>query len=149
MFLLGLLHIGRLTLSAAFSRINFRLYFMSVPIQESGSPSWTEADRLAALRSFHVLDTEPEAAFDEITASAARICHAPMALVSLVDDVRHWFKCEIGVGEREIPRGIGMCGHTILQSGVFVVPDTTKDPRFADNPLVTGKPASASTRVRH
>jgi diguanylate cyclase (GGDEF)-like protein/PAS domain S-box-containing protein len=63
-----------------------------------------------------------------------------MALVSLVDDVRHWFKCEIGVGEREIPRGIGICGHTILQSGVFVVPDTTKDPRFADNPLVTGRP---------
>ena len=113
---------------------------MSVSPPESGSPSWTEADRLAALRSFHVLDTEPEAAFDEITAAAARICNAPMALVSLVDDVRHWFKCEIGVGEREIPRGIGICGHTILQSGVFVVPDTTKDPRFADNPLVTGKP---------
>jgi diguanylate cyclase (GGDEF)-like protein/PAS domain S-box-containing protein len=113
---------------------------MSVPSPESGSPSWTEADRLAALRSFHVLDTEPEAAFDEITASAARICNAPMALVSLVDDVRHWFKCEIGVGAREIPRGIGICGHTILQSGVFVVPDTTKDPRFADNPLVTDKP---------
>ena len=87
-----------------------------------------------------MLDTEPEAAFDEITAAAARICTAPMALVSLVDDVRHWFKCEIGIGEREIPRGIGICGHTILQPGVFVVPDTTKDPRFADNPLVTGKP---------
>jgi PAS domain S-box-containing protein len=92
------------------------------------------------LRSFHVLDTEPEAAFDEITTSAAHICNTPMALVSLVDDVRHWFKCEIGVGEREIPRGIGICSHTILQSGVFVVPDTTKDPRFADNPLVTGRP---------
>jgi diguanylate cyclase (GGDEF)-like protein/PAS domain S-box-containing protein len=113
---------------------------MSATTTESGFPSWTEADRLAALRSFHVLDTEPEAAFNEITASAAHICNAPMALVSLVDDVRHWFKCEIGVGEREIPRGIGICGHTILQSGVFVVPDTTKDPRFADNPLVTGKP---------
>jgi diguanylate cyclase (GGDEF)-like protein/PAS domain S-box-containing protein len=113
---------------------------MSVPTTESGSPSWTEADRLAALRSFHVLDTEPEAAFDEITAAAARICNAPMALVSLVDDVRHWFKCEIGVGTREIPRGIGICGHTILQSGVFIVSDTTKDPRFADNPLVTGRP---------
>ncbi|GEO14050.1 EAL domain-containing protein [Microvirga aerophila] len=107
---------------------------------QSGSPSWTEADRLAALRSFRVLDTEPEAAFEEITTSAAHICNAPMALVSLVDDVRHWFKCEIGVGEREIPRGIGICGHTILQSGVFVVPDTTQDPRFADNPLVTGRP---------
>jgi diguanylate cyclase (GGDEF)-like protein/PAS domain S-box-containing protein len=113
---------------------------MSVSPPESGSPSWTEADRLAALRSFHVLDTEPEAVFDEITASAARICNAPMALVSLVDDVRHWFKCEVGAGEREIPRGIGICGHTILQSGVFIVPDTTKDSRFADNPLVTGKP---------
>jgi PAS domain S-box-containing protein len=53
---------------------------------------------------------------------------------------RHWFKCEVGAGEREIPRGIGICGHTILQSGVFIVPDTTKDSRFADNPLVTGKP---------
>jgi diguanylate cyclase (GGDEF)-like protein/PAS domain S-box-containing protein len=63
-----------------------------------------------------------------------------MALVSLVDDVRHWFKCEIGVGEREIPRGIGICGHTILQPGVFIVPDMTKDPRFADNPLVVGRP---------
>jgi diguanylate cyclase (GGDEF)-like protein/PAS domain S-box-containing protein len=113
---------------------------MSVSPTESGSPSWTEADRLAALRSFHVLDTEPEAAFDEITTSAAHICNTPMALVSLVDDVRHWFKCEIGVGEREIPRSIGICGHTILQSGVFVVPDTTEDPRFADNPLVTGRP---------
>jgi diguanylate cyclase (GGDEF)-like protein/PAS domain S-box-containing protein len=113
---------------------------MSVPPTKSGSPSWTEADRLAALRSFHVLDTEPEAAFDEITASAAHICNAPMALVSLVDDVRHWFKCKIGVEEREIPRGIGICGYTILQSGVFVVPDTARDSRFADNPLVTGKP---------
>jgi diguanylate cyclase (GGDEF)-like protein/PAS domain S-box-containing protein len=113
---------------------------MSAPSPESGSPSWTEADRLAALRSFHVLDTEPEASFDEITASAARICNAPMALVSLVDDVRHWFKCEIGVGARQIPCRIGICGHTILQSSVLIIPDTTKDPRFADNPLVTGKP---------
>ena len=60
---------------------------MSVSTPESGSPSWTEDDRLAALKSFHVLDTEPEAAFDEITTSAAHICNAPMALVSLVDDV--------------------------------------------------------------
>ena len=113
---------------------------MSTPLPESGSPSWTEADRLAALRSFHVLDTGSEATFDEITAATARICNAPMALVSLVDDVRQWFKCKIGVGQPEIPRATGICGHVILQSGVFVVPDATKDPRFSDNPLVTDKP---------
>ncbi|MFN3672904.1 MAG: PAS domain-containing protein [Bosea sp. (in: a-proteobacteria)] len=104
------------------------------------APSWTEAERLAALRSYDILDTEREGFFDELTEIAALICKAPIAVVNLVADTRQFFKAEIGLGVRETPVDISICAHAILQRGVFVVPDTTLDRRFASNPLVTGEP---------
>jgi PAS domain S-box-containing protein len=97
-----------------------------------------EADRLAALRSFEVLDTEPEAVFDGITALAARICDAPIAVVNLIDGDRQWFKSEVGLGVRETPLETSFCAHALLQQDELVVPDATADPRFTGNPLVTG-----------
>jgi diguanylate cyclase (GGDEF)-like protein/PAS domain S-box-containing protein len=103
-------------------------------------PSWTEADRLAALRGVEILDTEPESAFDDIVGIAGRVCQAPIAAITFIDERRQWFKAEIGLGVRETPLDISICAHAILQPGLFVVPDTTKDPRFSRNPLVTGEP---------
>ena len=114
---------------------------MSAAAQTSVSgPNWSEESRLAALRSYGVLDTPPEPAFDEITRVAALVCKAPIAVVNLIEDTRQFFKSEIGLGVRETPVGISICAHAILQRDLFVVPDTTKDQRFACNPLVTGEP---------
>jgi two-component sensor histidine kinase len=104
------------------------------------SPPWNEADRLAALHRYGILDSPPEPDFDDITRVAALVCEAPIALVSLVADTRQWFKSEFGLGLRETPRSMSICAHAILQPGLFVVPDTAADPRFNDNPLVTGEP---------
>jgi PAS domain S-box-containing protein len=101
---------------------------------------WDEAARLAALRRYAILDTPPEQAFDDICLIAARVCRAPIAVVNLVASERQFFKAEIGLGVRETPLDVSICAHAILQPGLFVVPDTTKDPRFAGNPLVTGVP---------
>ena len=99
-----------------------------------------DAQRLSCLYSFDVLDTEQEDVFDEIAELAANICEAPIALVSLVDHSRQWFKARVGLAASEIPRSVSFCAHAILQPGVFLVPDALKDARFADNPLVTGPP---------
>ena len=99
-----------------------------------------EAKRLAALHAFGILDTPPEESFDALTRIAACICKAPIAVINFVDRDRQWFKSEIGLGMRETPLDISICAHAILQPGLFVVPDTTQDARFADNPLVTGTP---------
>lgn len=104
------------------------------------SPPWSEAERLAALRSYDILDTEREGFFDELTEIAALICKAPIAVVNLIEDTRQFFKAEIGLGVRETPVDVSICAHAILQRELFVVPDTTLDPRFASNPLVTGEP---------
>jgi PAS domain S-box-containing protein len=98
-----------------------------------------EAARLAALHALHVLDTPPEALFDELTALAASICQAPVALISLVDADRQWFKSHIGWEVGQTPRDISFCGHAILQDDLLIVPDAAADPRFADSPLVTGE----------
>jgi len=103
------------------------------------SPPWNEADRLAALHRYGILDSPPEPDFDDITRVAALVCKTPIALVSLVADTRQWFKSEFGLGVRETPRTMSICAHAILQPGLFVVPDTAADPRFNDNPLVTGE----------
>jgi len=103
-------------------------------------PLWSESERLAALRSFQVLDTAPEASFDAIARVAAQICQAPIGLVSLIDEERQWFKAEIGLGMRETPREASICAHALEHHGLFIVPDTLEDPRFARNPLVTGAP---------
>ena len=99
-----------------------------------------EEERLAALRRYDILDSPVEADFDDITRLAARVCEAPIALITLLDRDRQFFKSQVGLGLRETPRDVAVCAHAILQPGVFVVPDTRLDPRFADNPLVVGEP---------
>lgn len=96
--------------------------------------------RLAALAELEILDTPPEQEFDHLVELAARISGAPMALISLVDRERQWFKARVGLDARETPRELAFCAHAILGDGIFVVPDATADPRFADSPLVVGAP---------
>ncbi|MDR5773948.1 MULTISPECIES: ATP-binding protein [unclassified Caballeronia] len=101
----------------------------------------TEAERLYTLRSFDVLDSLPEPAFDDIATLAATICQSPIALVSLIDRDRQWFKACIGLGARETPRDQAFCAHAILEpTSLLVIEDATLDPRFRDNPLVLGEP---------
>lgn len=99
-----------------------------------------EAERLATLRKLRILDTPPEERFDRITRIAARLFGVPIVAVSLVDADRQWFKSCQGLSVRETSRDISFCGHTILGDGVLVVSDARRDPRFAENPLVTGEP---------
>jgi len=99
-----------------------------------------ESQRLEALRSYEILDTDREEEFDAIARVAARICGTPIALVSLVDETRQWFKSKVGLDVEEMPRDVAFCAHTILQSEPLVVPDAQKDARFSHNPLVTSDP---------
>lgn len=99
-----------------------------------------EQERLAALRNYGILDTEPEAAFDSIVHLASYICQTPIAAISLVDEQRQWFKAIEGINAKETSRDVAFCAHTILQDGIMIVPDATKDERFFDNPLVAGGP---------
>ena len=99
-----------------------------------------EAARLAALNRYAILDSEPEEAFDDLVVLAAHVCKTPMALLSLVDDHRQWFKSAVGVQIKETPKEISVCAHAIQQSELFIVPDMLEDARFRDNPLVTGDP---------
>jgi PAS domain S-box-containing protein len=99
-----------------------------------------EADRLAALASYNVLDTPLEPAFDDLAALASEICDTPIAVVNLIAEGRQWFKAEVGLGVRETPLDSSFCAHAILEADYLEVPDATLDPRFACNPLVTGEP---------
>jgi two-component system, NtrC family, sensor kinase len=99
-----------------------------------------EVKRLKVLWQYSVLDTVPEEIFDDLTELAARICQAPMALISLVDERRQWFKSRVGVKLRETPREVSFCGHAITRTDLFIVPDAAADERFAHNPLVTRDP---------
>jgi PAS domain S-box-containing protein len=99
-----------------------------------------EADRLQALQQCKVLDTAPEKAFDDIARLAASICQTPIALVSLIDAERQWFKAKVGLAAAETHRNMAFCAHAILQSQVLVIPDAQADDRFVNNPLVIGEP---------
>jgi len=101
---------------------------------------FNEARRLRALQQLDILDTVPEKRFDRITRLAQRFFNVPIALVTLIDSDRQWFKSSMGLDVNETPRDISFCGHTILEDETFVVTDAATDPRFSDNPLVTGSP---------
>ena len=99
-----------------------------------------EARRLEALRSYRILDTDPEKQFDDLSLLASYICETPIALISLVDADRQWFKARKGLDATETPRDLAFCAHAIKQEDLFVVSDTHEDDRFRDNPLVVGDP---------
>jgi anti-sigma regulatory factor (Ser/Thr protein kinase) len=99
-----------------------------------------ETRRLAALRRYRILDTEPERAFDDLTLLASHICGTPIALISLVDAERQWFKSRVGVSMTETSRSVAFCAHAIQQHDLYVVPDALGDDKFRNNPFVTGEP---------
>jgi GAF domain-containing protein len=99
-----------------------------------------EKQRLATLRGYEILDTEPEAAFDDLTFLASYICQTPIALISLIDADRQWFKSKVGISMTETSRDIAFCASTVLQPDVFIVPDASEDDRFSENPLVVSEP---------
>ena len=106
----------------------------------SASLPQTEKKRLNVLWQYEVLDTVPEELFDDLTELAAHICEAPTAMISLVDESRQWFKSRVGITMTETSRKVSFCAHAIKQSDLFIVPDATKDPRFANNPMVVSEP---------
>ncbi|MCF5935493.1 GAF domain-containing protein, partial [Xanthomonas perforans] len=103
-------------------------------------PTLDESTRLEVLRGLCLLDSPPDPVFDTVAAMAARSLDAEIALVSLVDEHRQWFKARIGLEARETPRSQAFCAHAIRSDEVMVVPDARLDPRFCDNPLVLGPP---------
>jgi two-component system, NtrC family, sensor kinase len=112
-------------------------------MQAAAKPAPTptpEAARVAALQRYAILDTEPEQAFDDLTLLASYVCKTPIALISLVDENRQWFKSRVGLSVLETPREVAFCSVAIQQPDVLVVPDTLEDARFRDNPLVVAEP---------
>jgi signal transduction histidine kinase/DNA-binding NarL/FixJ family response regulator len=108
-------------------------------VKAPGRPA-NEAQRLEILERYAILDTAPDASFDALTALASFITDAPIALVSLVDSERQWFKSRVGIEATETSRDESLCGHVVAEGEPLIVPDTTEDPRFADNPSVVGDP---------
>jgi GAF domain-containing protein len=108
---------------------------MGAPIMSSN-----DAARVDALQKYAILDSEPEQAFDDLTLLASYVCKTPMALISLVDGDRQWFKAKVGISATETSRDIAFCSTAIQQQDVFVVPDALQDERFRTNPLVISEP---------
>ena len=108
---------------------------MGTPIM---SPN--EAARVSALQKYAILDSEPEQAFDDLTLLASYVCKTSMALISLIDEDRQWFKSRVGISATETSRDIAFCSTAIEQPDVFVVPDALQDERFRTNPLVVSEP---------
>lgn len=107
---------------------------MKAPIPDN------EAARLAALRQYEILDTEPDETLNDLTRLAAYICGTPIALISLIDLNRQWFKARVGLSEEETSRDVSFCAHAIMTEGPFIVRDAMDDGRFKDNPMVTSEP---------
>lgn len=99
-----------------------------------------DQERLAALRDLLILDTPPEERFDKVVQFAAQEFDVPIALISLIDENRQWFKARVGVDVCETGRDVSFCGHAILHGDIFIIPDSRADERFADNPLVVDEP---------
>jgi GAF domain-containing protein len=99
-----------------------------------------EKRRLEVLWQHDLLDTVPEQIFDDLTELAGLVCDAPISLISLVDENRQWFKSKVGLAVSETPRSVSFCAHAITQEDLFIVPDATLDPRFAQSPLVVAEP---------
>ena len=99
-----------------------------------------EGARLSALERFRVAGSASESQFDEIAKLVSLLLKAPIAIISLVEQDRQWLKARIGLDAQETPRNVSFCAHTIMTDQVMVVPDATKDRRFSENPLVTGRP---------
>jgi GAF domain-containing protein len=99
-----------------------------------------EETRLATLEKYAILDTDPELAFDDLTLLASFVCKTPIALISLIDEKRQWFKSRVGISISETSRDVAFCSDAIMQSDIFVVPDAMEDERFRNNPLVTSEP---------
>ena len=99
-----------------------------------------ESARIEALNGYSLLDTLPEKDFDDITVLASQICQTPISTITLIDSNRQWFKSQNGLVSNDAPREFSFCAHAINDSEIFIIPDSTKDNRFADNPLVTGEP---------
>lgn len=107
---------------------------------ERPGPHPREPERLQALQALHILDTAPEPRFDALTRTACRVFGVPIALLTLVDADRQWFKSRQGLMAPETPRDLSFCGHAILGTGPLIIEDALQDPRFEDNPLVAGDP---------
>src|SRR3974390_3407589 len=107
---------------------------MKAPIPDN------EAQRLAALQEYRILDSAAEQAYDDLTALAAYLCEVPIAMISLVDESRQWFKSKVGLNQQETPRDVAFCAHAILQCEPLIVHDALNDSRFADSALVTRDP---------
>jgi len=135
------------------NRKNVKVQWAEAPAFQVPIPK-NEPQRIAELRNYNVLDTPPEEAFDSITLLASHICATPIALITLIDSDRQWFKSKVGVTVAETSRDIAFCAHTIMEEDLLIVPDATADKRFAGNPLVRSHPkirfyAGAPLITRH
>ncbi|MGB5556902.1 MAG: histidine kinase dimerization/phosphoacceptor domain -containing protein [Paracoccaceae bacterium] len=99
-----------------------------------------QSDRLKALYSYEILDTDREKEFDDVVALAAGLCGTAVSVINLIDAERQWFKAEVGLGARETPLETSLCSHVILENDFVEIPDTLLDPRMVDNPMCCGDP---------